>query len=131
MKPIMKSKSASRQGLANLRPQRAGEPGHNPTGTNGATKRRAEDSALMKEILSRDWVHDKDGKRVKVANGRKIQEALFEAQVLKALKGDSVAFEKIMDIARGGKLPQALTNADGGNLDCLVKIIHGASMEDI
>jgi protein involved in sex pheromone biosynthesis len=112
----VKSKSALRPGIENLKPARKGEPGRNPTGSNGATKKRAEDAALMKEILERDWVHDKDGKHVKVANGRKIQEAMFEAQVLKALKGDTIAFNSIMDIARGGKLPQAVTNADGGNI---------------
>lgn len=93
--------STQRPGIGNLRPAKKGEV-RNPGGSNGVTKRRAEDAALAKEILAR--TDDK---------GITKREAMILAQIERAIKGDTAAFIAVMDIARGGKLPLAITGADG------------------
>jgi len=92
----------------NLKPIKPGQV-LNPTGANGATKRRAQLQEICQRVL---------GKTIDVTRGGKVYkvsgiEAICEAMRNEAIKGDVGAATWCRDTAYG-KPVQAITGEDGG-----------------
>jgi hypothetical protein len=100
---VPKVKTGNRRSLDNLQPAKPGEV-RNPTGANGATKRRAQLQEICQRVL---------GKTIDVTRGGKVYkvsgiEAICEAMRNEAIKGDVGAATWCRDTAYG-KPVQALT----------------------
>ena len=82
--------------LDNLKPQKAGEPGHNPNGRPKGTRNR---STIVREWLEANY------KKVNPITGQietlQIQDHLVISLIGKALKGDVPAFKELMDSGHG------------------------------
>jgi hypothetical protein len=101
--------------FANLRPQKAGEPSHNPEGHNGSEERYLtgllRDSA--KEIPKGevwDKLRDKRGEFKGKTLGQLLEMALWEEAIIRR---EPQAFKTIIERC-DGRLPLALTGEDGG-----------------
>lgn len=90
------AKSAQRPGLGNLRPAKPGEV-RNPTGSNGATKRRAQLQEICQRVLGKQVDVSKHGKVYKMSG----IEAICEAMRNEAIKGDVGAATWCRDTAYG------------------------------
>ena len=82
--------------LDNLKPQKAGEPGHNPNGRPKGARNR---STIVREWLEANY------KKVNPITGQtetlQIQDHLVISLIGKALKGDVPAFKELMDSGHG------------------------------
>jgi hypothetical protein len=107
---MAKVKTENRRSLGNLQPAKPGEV-RNPTGMNGATKRRAQLQDICQRVLGRQ-VNLTSGGKVLKASGI---EAICIAMRNEAIKGDVGAATWCRDTAYG-KPVQAITGEDGGPL---------------
>lgn len=82
--------------LDNLKPQKAGEPGHNPNGRPKGARNR---STIVREWLEANY------KKVNPITGQnetlQIQDHLVISLIGKALKGDVPAFKELFDSGHG------------------------------
>jgi len=92
----MKNQDLIKRKLANLKPQKAGEPGHNPNGRPKGVRNR---STIVREWLEANY------KKVNPITGQtetlQIQDHLVISLIGKALKGDVPAFKELMDSGHG------------------------------
>lgn len=82
--------------INNLKPQKAGEPGHNPNGRPKGSRNR---STIVREWLEANY------KKINPITGQnetlQIQDHLVISLIGKALKGDVPAFKELMDSGHG------------------------------
>jgi hypothetical protein len=93
---VPKVKTGNRRSLGNLQPAKPGEV-RNPTGANGATKRRAQLQEICQRVLGKQVDVSKAGKVYKVSG----IEAICEAMRNEAIKGDVGAATWCRDTAYG------------------------------
>ena len=110
---MAKTKTANRPGIENLVPAKPGEV-RNPTGTNGATKRREMLREIGLDVMS-EPVKGKDAKGRTVYLGPEGWSAVCRTMRNKAIKGDVGAATWLRDTLIG-KPALAITGPDGGPL---------------
>jgi hypothetical protein len=98
----MKNQDLIKRKLANLKPQKAGEPGHNPNGRPKGTRNRS--------TIVREWLEATESMKNPITGqSEKLTQydIITLALIQKARKGDVQAFKELMD-SSFGKIPDNL-----------------------